>query len=377
VTVVAVVTPSFGDRWRDIDVVARQVAGALTTTDAPDVFVVGGAPESPRPDGALTVHRIAGAPRHAARDRALIRAVLGPYAEGDGWQCGCTDHLHAEVVAGIPDDLVVDVLAARGGDAPDLTAAVAEYEVVVVIGAGHAAAMQLTSGEGAVRPPVVLVPLLTGDPLANHRVVRAVVERAELVLDVTVPRRVHPLAAESAPAGLTGAPTIAVARDWNAPVPLTRIRDEAARLRDLMPSIRIVALGPGARGVAPGIGDDVGARGRADVARWLAHATAVWEPGPTGPLAAVTVDAMLLGTPVVVAERAVVARELVGRAQGGLWYRSGSELAGAVHALADPTARAALGGQAKAWAQQEYGAMHPFVASVTGAVNAVNQTRSG
>jgi glycosyltransferase involved in cell wall biosynthesis len=87
----------------------------------------------------------------------------------------------------------------------------------------------------------------------------------------------------------------------------------------------------------------------------LAHARALVMPSPYESLSLVVLEAWNRGTPVIVNARCEVLRGQVRRADGGLYYRTSDDFAGAVrHLAAHPDRAAAFGRQGLAYVEREY-----------------------
>jgi len=94
---------------------------------------------------------------------------------------------------------------------------------------------------------------------------------------------------------------------------------------------------------------------RVNLWRLLRHAEVCVDLRPSGIVGRETIEALLLGTPVVVPE-GTTAAEHAERSNGGLWYRDYHELFDAAKAiLDDPSLRAGLGRQGREWAAAVHG----------------------
>jgi len=76
-----------------------------------------------------------------------------------------------------------------------------------------------------------------------------------------------------------------------------------------------------------------------------------------------SVESLLYGTPIIVPADSR-AREHAERGRGGLWFADAAELTWCVEALLQPTTRAALSTQGRAYAEDEYGSTDRFIARV-------------
>ncbi len=89
-----------------------------------------------------------------------------------------------------------------------------------------------------------------------------------------------------------------------------------------------------------------------------AHLTIDLHPDPL--FARRCVTSLLYGTPIVVPAGSR-AREHAERGHGGLWFSDPSELTWCVEGLLDPTTRAVLGAQGRAYAEREFGSTDGFI----------------
>ena len=100
---------------------------------------------------------------------------------------------------------------------------------------------------------------------------------------------------------------------------------------------------------------------RVNLWRLMAHAEATVDLRPPGPLGRETLESMLLGTPVVVADDSA-ARDHVAAADGGLWYRDLGEMFDALRTVISPRLRDAFAAQARSYAEATHGSPREFVA---------------
>jgi glycosyltransferase involved in cell wall biosynthesis len=128
---------------------------------------------------------------------------------------------------------------------------------------------------------------------------------------------------------------------------------EGARRGDALP---LVLAGPVVLPVKGGPGRHVLGRVDDDVREaLLAHARALVMPSPLESLSLVVLEAWNRGTPVIVNARCDVLLGQVRRANGGLYYRTSDDFAGAVRRLArDAGTARALGRQGLAYVDREY-----------------------
>lgn len=104
---------------------------------------------------------------------------------------------------------------------------------------------------------------------------------------------------------------------------------------------------------------------RVNLWRLVRRAEVVLDLRPQGIVGRETIEALLLGTPVVVPE-GTVAAEHAQASDGGLWYRDFAELFDAGRAvLGDRSLRDRLGAQGRAWAERVHGDQASFVEEAT------------
>lgn len=100
----------------------------------------------------------------------------------------------------------------------------------------------------------------------------------------------------------------------------------------------------------------------------MARAAAVVDPEPGRVLGLSVAEAMLLGAPVVVAADGEASREWAESGNGGLWYRSSSELRASLDLLLSNGTGTHLGAQGRSWAERWFGDPGAFVERVLDAV---------
>jgi glycosyltransferase involved in cell wall biosynthesis len=100
----------------------------------------------------------------------------------------------------------------------------------------------------------------------------------------------------------------------------------------------------------------------------MRRATALVDPEPHRLLGREVVEAMLLGTAVVVTASGGATREHADAGDGGLWYRSDVELDRCLELVADRRLRATLGRQGREYAERRYGNPDAFIRRVNDAV---------
>ena len=97
--------------------------------------------------------------------------------------------------------------------------------------------------------------------------------------------------------------------------------------------------------------------------RLLAHAAAVVDLRPPGPVGREAIEAMMLGVPALVPDGSA-AMEHVAAGSGGLWYASYRELAAELEALRDEGLRRSLAAAGQAYAESRHGDLTRFVESM-------------
>jgi hypothetical protein len=107
-------------------------------------------------------------------------------------------------------------------------------------------------------------------------------------------------------------------------------------------------------------------RRSSDVARLTAWARVTVDLRPGCLFARRCVESLLYGTPVIVPTGSR-AREHAERGRGGLWFADPAELIWCVEAILDPTVRAPLSAQGRAYAEQEFGSTDRFIERVLAA----------
>ena len=103
-----------------------------------------------------------------------------------------------------------------------------------------------------------------------------------------------------------------------------------------------------------------------DMARLMAWARMTVDLRPGRLFARRCIESLLYGTPIVVPHNSR-AREHAERGRGGLWFANPVELTWCVEALLDPSTRAALGTQGRAYAEEDYGSTDRFIDRVVAA----------
>ncbi|MEA2627191.1 MAG: hypothetical protein QOD06_3236 [Candidatus Binatota bacterium] len=389
---IAVVAASYGDDWREEDLLCRRTAAALATRADVDLLLASGSESGEDADGALRIRRFAATVHSAGWRRVVERATVGPAEGEEALGCSCPVPLANRIGADLPDLLQEEIARVEGGHSPELYDALRADGYDLVLFAGYRFA-STCFGVQAVGPGarVALLAMARDEPLLRFRAYRPLWERVQRVLvvseherelvrrrlghrdvpvhDVGFALRVHPLAAETEPAGWSGEPGLVIARDWTRPAAVGRWLRVAERVARELPGVRVCLLGRGSEGLPPQASALVPlAASRLDLWRWVSRSLALIDPEPHRLLAREVLEAMMYGVPVIVADRGGASREHAERANGGLWFRDEAELVGCAARLLDAEVRRQLGGQGRAYADARYGDADAFVEAVWRAV---------
>jgi hypothetical protein len=390
---IAVVTATWGDRWREEDVITARVAGALACGADVDVLIgdsSGGPVEEV--EGALRLLRFPAVPRARSRRASLARLVLGREGSGDPAFCRCLESLASVVVEGVPRTAQRELVSCEGGHAPELFEYLRSAGYDAILFAGLRFASTVFGVEAA--PPhtrLAMLPLVGRLPTLHLPIYREALARMDRLLTLTpgesrrvvdlggdagrvheigFAARVSEVATRSEPAAPSTEGLLAVVRDWTRGSLRWRLRREAIALRTLVPDVRICLIGRGAERFADDrwtVARQVSSR--VDVWRWTSRAVALLEPEADRLFSLEAVEAMMYGTPVIARADSGAAREHAELGDGGLWYRSLGELRAAVSALRDPDLRSTIGAQARRYALDRYGQPEAFIRRVTQAVS--------
>lgn len=106
---------------------------------------------------------------------------------------------------------------------------------------------------------------------------------------------------------------------------------------------------------------------RVNLWRLLAHARAVVDVRPPGPVGREAIEAMMLAVPSLVPDGSA-AKEHVAAGNGGLWYADHAELVDELRSLADDGLRRSLGAAGVGYATSRHGRMDDFVARMAALV---------
>jgi hypothetical protein len=388
---IAFVTGSWTGFWDERALIARRVAAALCFSGEVDVLLPQSSPE-PRVErqGALSVHHFPGTPEDAHRREILLQEILG-FDEEHSPSCSCGSLHGSEIARETPWILQQELVRARGGESPRLLEHLAggAYDCVVFVDS-QMAATALGARAVAANTRVVLLPMARNEPTFHLPIYDSSFERAERILvtsetergliqgRVSGPSRVRPigfalrtdpLAAATEPFGFDGQRFLVALGDWTSAAAREDFAAAADTLHRDFGDLLIRAFGPGVEALQglPGVRVSQ-ARTRVDLWRWMYRALAVvdWQHGRV--LGCDVLEAMLNGTAVIVHELAGAAREHAERGDGGLWYRTRSELSACIRALASDGVARRLGQQGRAYAVERYGDSNAFVAAVVGAL---------
>ncbi|MCU1494891.1 MAG: hypothetical protein JWO62_2655 [Acidimicrobiaceae bacterium] len=370
---VAIVTTHWGDELDEVTEATRLLAGALARNARVDIVHMVAPPEpaATYSDSVFTVHRV---PLHGSRSlrAGLLRAALATYDSGRN-------------VPGVAAQL----LEAFEGDAPDVPELLERLAPDAVVLAGHHQPWDigvLGAPGAAGGPRVVLLPYLADETILRSAPVSRLVARADLVavahsgerraVLASFPERseadvvpvdcgfsvnrgaaanrlfgvrffgTYVLTIRSFPPGgarWERSATHEVLRTTVGRLSVAEIDGERWRISDRENTLELP--------VSPS---------RVNLWRLMAHAVATVDLRPPGPIGRETIESMLLGTPVVVADHSA-AQSHAADSNGGLWYRDVGELIDSVRVLADRRMRDRFAVQGKAWAERTHGQMDDFV----------------
>ncbi len=384
---VAVVTPTWGDPWREEDLIVERVAAALACAARVDVLVAGGGDRPEEISGGVVVRRFATTRIARSRGRSIVCAHLGRDETGDFGGCRCLDGVAARIGERVPMLLQRELARADGSDSPGLYEHLRNASYDAVVFAGLRSASTVFGVETVPQTTrVAILALARRAPALGLSVYDRVLERAERVLAITAAERdrlarrgveaarlreigfalrVHELAASSEPVVPSDEGLLAVVSDWSRGTLQRRLRRLAIELRARHPDVRICLLGRDAERFAEAGGTVVRhALSSIDIWRWTSRAIALLEPEADRLLAAPALEAMMYGTPVIARADSGAAREHAERGDGGIWYRTTAELDAAISWLRQPEQRAQLGEQARRWALDTYGDVDAFIGRV-------------
>jgi glycosyltransferase involved in cell wall biosynthesis len=391
---IAVLTSSWDeDDWREGCTALRRVVGAMASTAEIDVFVPAPAPGGDEHDGALRILRFEARVLPPLARRAVLENATGP--EDPCWRtaCDCARRLARTLAESLPRAVQRKVAETTGPVSPELVSRLRDGRYDVVVFGGFDAAFFEHALEDVVgRSLLVLVPLARDEPRLYFSVYDPLFERAERILVFTeherrlivnrlkghateriqrvgFPVRINPLAMTTAPYCSPEILHVVLARDWRQPFGLGWIFEFADSLARETPDISLALIGPGAASLpsAAGIVRQE-TSSRLDAWRWMNVAFALLEAEPDRLLGLDVLEAMLCGAPVVVPAHGGAAREHAEAGNGGLWFRSGSELRACLDALRSADLRQTLGRQGRDYVEREHGDVDRFVGRVRGAI---------
>ncbi|MGH7858162.1 MAG: hypothetical protein ACREQY_12630, partial [Candidatus Binatia bacterium] len=320
------------------------MAGALASRAEVEVLVAGGAGAAEEWDGALRIRRFP--ERRNGRERAALvyREVFGVEGAEGGFTNAWIADVSAEVAAELPELLGREIVAAGGGDSPELFEELADAGFDVVVFCGYRAASTLLGlGEVNERARKVLVPALREEPElripactaalpAVERVLVATATERDLaagagadgarVREVGLVLRVSELGRGSEPAGLPERPYLLVSGDWRLSLPLFDLAALAERARRDLEHVELWFIGREAERVPERFAAHRRSLyNRMDLWRWMSRALLVCDPRPHRPFGLDVLEGMLCGAPILVPDSPGASREHAIRSGGGLWYR--------------------------------------------------------
>lgn len=365
---VAVVAPGVHDRWDEVHVVARRLAGALAH-EAEVSVLVPGAERATATEGLLAVETFEAMPGDAARARVLRVAVSAAGAAVASWE----------------DEL----FTAEGAWSPALVEHVCEssWDVVVLVGATRGVASFCARAlPGDV--PVVVASVVDDPARLSFAGVRRVLDRADVVVTFSESERsvveravgggvrrlgfvvrTNEIAAQSVPIAFPRVPVVTVTTDWSRLADRPRwLRWSTLLQRDVGARVDVRAVGPAANRVPPPLAGE-SSPSRIDSWRWISHSLAVVDPAPYCSVGIPALEALTFGVPVIVPAGSGASVEHADRGNCGLWYRGYDELRACIELLLDePQTRAALGRSGRAYEEEGFGDTKRFVADVLDAV---------
>jgi glycosyltransferase involved in cell wall biosynthesis len=380
---IAFVAARWGDPWREEQLFARRVAGALGSVAEIDVLLAGRDPRLATADGAFTVRQFPAEKPDPRRLARLARFTVDVAAIREALSCSCAAHVLEWAAKDVPLGLQIELVRARGGRSPELEAYLRSnaYDAVVLVGLRSATLFALGSLPADRR--LVLIPGCQADQAlwlpvyddAFHRADTMLVSTAveqELVArraggddrrvaNVRFALQVSTLSAATDPVAAIDAPYVLAVGDWRSSIGLRRLKRHAELLARALPEVRLVFAGRGYELLRPA-GREVayGTDLRVDLWRWMSRAIAVLDPEPERVLGRDVLEAFLYGVPVLVRTDGGAAREHADAGNGGLWYRNYHELELAVDKLASDGIGPTLGKQGQGYARREYGDAESF-----------------
>ena len=349
----AVIVPAMGLPWDERALVARRLAGVLAARSRVDVLTAGSPPRSASAPGVPIRHRICRVGEESGEVGSASESVgdlVGRARYETIVLVGCEATTTREVLHSCSDEtrVVLVPLADRSEDTL------------------HAL--------GGLDHPARVHRVLAVGPMEMERIAAAHPgELAARTRDVGFALRVHPLARRMPPRDAR-LPAIVVLLDAGG-LPLENRPEWLDALPDLLDQLRVYLVRPGGSIEWLDCGDDEHRRaGLAaapmDVWRWTASALAIIDSTRAAPLGRHTIEAMLLGIPVLTEAGSGAPAGHVQRSGGGIRFRSVAELHGAVLALHEEGRARDLGSRGRAYAEVRYGDPDGFVAKVRAALAA-------
>jgi hypothetical protein len=379
---IAVVTATqVASPWCEQALAVRRLAGALACSADVDVLLAGGVPIPGERDATVRVLRFATRGIPQQRRDAYLRAAFGLADFHQPALCACAEVLMRDLAAQVAPALQRRLADLACPDSPELRAHLRRESYDVLVVAGYAAAPMIEDSRCG---RVVIAPLARNEPSLHLQVYDPLFERAASVVVFTdseerlVRGRVgvdsasrvrnvgFVIHSNRAAVGATAPvasenPFILIARDWSEPFPTAWLARLAKGLNRRFPTLEICLAGPAVAhvGAAPGWKRRT-VRAALDVEKWMGRALALFDPEPNRLLGREALVALLFGTPVIVPARGGATREHAEFGNGGLWYRSESEVGRCIELLGDPDLRSALGSQGRAYAVSRYGDAEAF-----------------
>lgn len=374
---IGIVTPSYGNPWREEDLLCRRFAGVVACVADVEILLAAAGAKETYVDGGLAIRRFPATSDDPAR-RSLLLSALGildrrAIRESDEPAISWT----------LPSVLERELLATRGGESDELFTFLRKppFDAVVFLGA------RVPSTYSGMRAlprelPAALLAAVENDGEPWLRPYDEVLLRSHAILTVTgtesrlieshlpegLRERVSRIGfALRPPESLANRESLGSPNMLLVVRPPGHLRDaEAAeQLERLRHDVRDWAIVESDRGrQSPHKTAD------ADDTWWsfLRAATAVWLPGRRTLFAREVLEAMLSGRPVIVPDDSGPAREHAEAGDGGIWYRDYPELRECLRTLGRREVREALGSQGKEYAERSYGDPDLFRRRVIGAL---------
>ncbi len=389
----ALVTTYWDDARAEQDLAVRRVAGAVACFAELDVLVPGRDKTTEEPYAGVRLIRYTAPPPDHDHRSALNDALFGPSTFLGAGACLCHQEAMGASARELPARVQWALLAAEGGDSPELTRLLRAGDYDFTIFAGCSAATYLGMTTIPSDKPTAFLPLTTSRPVERLPLVDELYERTDVILTFTngeeattrlrVPNaaskvvnvgfvaRVHELARGNDPHGYAAADRVAIVADWRDNRFFEALEPWLALTSAQFPEVELRPLGPGAGSLpfpyATGLSE-----GTLDTWRWMARSLAVLDPLDHQLIGRYSLEALQYGVPVLVAEHGGASREHAERGRGGLWFRAYPDLAASIELLrADQTLRQELASHGQAYAQETYGDTKRFITAVADAVRPI------